>query len=254
MAVTTTKPGFVYLSGITDPVPLTELKENALRELQVALSRLGYPVGELDGRYGPKTRNAWAEFKTDVYPGNPALIGAESIAALREKLRQAPTAGKPMLSTRDATIQAIKNECVAMGVGLPTQIAYVLATTQWETAQTFKPVKEAFWLSETWRKNNLRYYPYYGRGYVQLTWKNNYKTYSDLIGRDMVAAPDIALEPAVALFTLVHGFKTGVFTGRKISDYIADGRTNFIEARRCINGTDHANDIAQLAQDFLAQL
>jgi hypothetical protein len=49
-------------------------------------------------------------------------------------------------------------------------MAYVLATTQWETAQTFKPVREAFWKDEEWRRVNLaRYYPYYGRGFVQLT-------------------------------------------------------------------------------------
>lgn len=254
MAVAKTKSDFVYLSGIAGPLPLTELKENPLRELQTALKRLGYPVGDLDGLYGPNTRNAWAEFKTDVYSGNPELIGPESIAALQEKLRELPSTAKPMLSTKAGTIQSIKNECVAMGIGLPTQIAYVLATTQWETAQTFQPVKEAYWLSETWRKTNLRYYPYYGRGYVQLTWKNNYQTYSGLIGRDMVADPDIALEPAVSLFVLVHGFKTGAFTGRKITDYISENQTDFVAARRCINGTDKASEIAQIARDFLATL
>ncbi|NQW50383.1 MAG: peptidoglycan-binding protein [Rhodospirillales bacterium] len=254
MAIAKVKIDFVHLSGISGPVPLTELKENALRELQTALKRLGYPVGDLDGLYGPKTRNAWAEFKTDVYPGNPELIGPESVAALQEKLRELPSTGKPMLSTKESTIQAIKNECKTMGIGLPTQIAYVLATTQWETAQTFQPVKEAYWLSESWRKANFRYYPYYGRGYVQLTWKNNYKTYSDLIGRDMVSDPDIALEPAVSLFVLVHGFKTGAFTGRAITQYISEDRTDFVEARRCINGTDRANEIAQIAKDFLAKL
>lgn len=254
MAVAKTKSDFVYLSSIAGPLPLTELKENPLRELQTALKRLGYPVGDLDGLYGPNTRNAWAEFKTDVYSGNPELIGPESVAALQEKLRELPSTAKPMLSTKSGTIQSIKNECVAMGIGLPTQIAYVLATTQWETAQTFQPVKEAYWLSETWRKTNLRYYPYYGRGYVQLTWKNNYQTYSGLIGRDMVADPDIALEPAVSLFVLVHGFKTGAFTGRKITDYISEHQTDFVAARRCINGTDKASEIAQIARDFLATL
>jgi predicted chitinase len=89
---------------------------------------------------------------------------------------------------------------------------------------------------------------------VQLTWKNNYQTYSGLIGRDMVADPDIALEPAVALFVLVHGFKTGAFTGRKITDYISENQTDFVAARRCINGTDKASEIAQIARDFLATL
>lgn len=54
-----------------------------------------------------------------------------------------------------------------------------IATIAIETAHTFKPVREAFWLddqlgherAEQWRANNLRYYPYYGRGHIQLTWQ-----------------------------------------------------------------------------------
>ena len=53
--------------------------------------------------------------------------------------------------------------------------AYGLATAWWETNKTMQPVREAYWLSEAWRKPNLRYYPHYGRGYVQLTWKGDDK-------------------------------------------------------------------------------
>ncbi len=53
--------------------------------------------------------------------------------------------------------------------------AYALATACHETAYTMQPVREAFWLSENWRRTHLRYYPFYGRGYVQLTWKANYE-------------------------------------------------------------------------------
>ena len=49
----------------------------------------------------------------------------------------------------------------------------------------------------------------------------------------------------VALFALVHGFKTGTFTGRKITDYINRSETDFVNARRCINGTDKATEIAE---------
>ncbi|NTW10603.1 MAG: carboxypeptidase [Chlorobiaceae bacterium] len=242
------------LLTIAGPVPLDSLKETQLRELQAALSLLGYPLGDIDGLIGPKTRNAWAEFKTDVFEGNPAMIGPDSVAALREKL-EAIGGGKSYdFSTKDGTIAAIKAECRAQDIGLNTQIAYVLATTQWETSQTFKPVREAFWESEEWRKKHFRYYPYYGRGYVQLTWKNNYEKYSRLLGIDLVNTPDLAMDCKAALFVLVHGFKTGTFTGRKITDYISSNHTDFINARRCINGTDHAGDIARLAEKFLHSL
>lgn len=113
---------------------------------------------------------------------------------------------------------------------------------------------EAYWLSEDWRKRNLRYYPCYDMGYVQLTWKNNYEKYSQLLDVDMVTDPDIAMQPELAVFILVHGFKTGTLTGRKISDYIDASKSNFITARRCINGTEGAHEIADLAGKFLAEL
>lgn len=79
------------------------------------------------------------------------------------------------------------------------QAAYVIATAWWETAQTMHPVREAYWLSETWRKKNLRYYPYYGRGYVQLTWEENYKKASDYFKVDFVNNPDWVMD-----LSLIH--------------------------------------------------
>lgn len=242
------------LLAIQTPTPLAELDAEQIAELQKALSIFGYPVGSIDGLIGPKTRNAWAEFKTDVYIGNPDLIGKESIAELQNKLAGKDENGSADFTTKDGTIAAIKKECVYQDIGLNTQIAYVLATTQWETNQTFQPVREAYWLSDDWRKRNLRYYPFYGRGYVQITWKNNYEKYAELLDVDLVSNPDIAMQPEISLFILVHGFKTGIFTGRKITDYIDSSKSDFVAARRCINGTDKAHEIADLARKFLITL
>jgi predicted chitinase len=242
---------FSNLGAVAGAAPLEQLTKPQLQELQIALSLLGYPIGTIDGLIGPRTRNAWAEFKSDVFPGNPQLIGPESVDRLRQDVLKLAAWEKANFGTKQGAIDAIRGMCQAIGIGLPTQVAYVLATAQWETAQTFQPVKEAFWLSEAWRKANLSYFPYYGRGYVQLTWDKNYKAYSDILGIDMVATPDLALDPTVALFVIAHGFKTGTFTGRKITDFITQGTTDFVGARRCINGTDKANEIAKLAQSFL---
>jgi hypothetical protein len=244
----------VKLAMITEPTPIDTLAEgenSVLAELQTALAQLGYPVGEIDGLLGPKTRNAWAEFKTDIFQGNPTLIGPGSINALQQKLDEIGDGKIHDFSTKESTIAAIEWECQAQGIGLKSQIAYVLATVQWETAQTFKPVREAFWKSEEWRKANLRYYPYYGRGFVQLTWHTNYSKYSKILGVDLVNNPDLAMDNNVSLFILVHGFKTGTFTGRKIIDYINPYTTDFVNARRCINLLDHAHDIAKLAEQYL---
>ena len=147
----------------------------------------------------------------------------------------------------------IRDESLDYGFTVP-QTAYVMATVYHETAGTWKPVREAFWLSEAWRKRNLRYYPYYGRGYVQITWKENYQKYEDLLGWPLVAEPDIALVPDVALEILLDGFKYGRFTGRKISRYINDDKIDFRNARRCINGTDKARKIARRAIKYLNQM
>ncbi|MBB3165865.1 MULTISPECIES: hypothetical protein [Rhizobium] len=44
------------------------------------------------------------------------------------------------------------------------------------------------------------------------------------------------------------------FTGKKLSDYINLGTTNFIGARHVINGTDHAGKIAKYAVAYDATL
>ena len=41
--------------------------------------------------------------------------------------------------------------------------------------------------------------------------------------------------------------KYGVFTGRKIEDYISDTGSDFVGARKVINGNDKARDIALIA-------
>ena len=144
--------------------------------------------------------------------------------------------------------RAIVRECARAGLTRP-QAAYVLATAFWETNRTMKPVREAYWLSEEWRRRNLRYWPYYGRGYVQLTWRDNYKRAGAKFGVDLAGNPDKALEPEIAAKTLVVGSKEGWFTGKKLSDYI-NGKTDWIGARRIINGTDKAKEIAAIAADY----
>ncbi len=98
-------------------------------------------------------------------------------------------------------------------------------------------------------------YRYRGRGYVQLTWKNNYAKAGRLLGLDLVAVPDLAMEPAVAWRILSVGMRDGWFTGKKLADYLAPGREpRYVEARRTINGLDQAGRIARYARQFAACL
>jgi hypothetical protein len=240
-----------HLLAITDPLPLATLNDEQLTELQRGLSALGYPIVKIDGMFGPNTRGSWAEFKSDISPGNPDFVGPDSIKSLAGKIAAIARNLIIPVTGADSAKAAIGRQCQLAGLALKTQVSYVLATVEWETAQTWKPVREAYWCSEDWRKSHLRYYPWYGRGYVQLTWESNYAKYRDILNLDLVNNPDIALRPDAALFVLVHGFQTGGFTGRKLTDYVNASHTDFVAARRCINGTDHAEDIARVALGFM---
>jgi hypothetical protein len=245
---------FAALDSIEPDTHLENLSKKNLRDVQRALAFLTYPVGVIDGLYGPKSRNAFAEFKADIGEGNPAVVSANAIEALKQRTSDLDNILSVSVSNTSQTKTAIADTCKAMGIGLKTQIAYVLATTQWETAHTFKPVKEAFWLSESWRKQHLHYYPYYGRGYVQLTWKRNYEQYALILDIDLVSNPDLALVPNTALFVLVHGFVTGTFTGRRITDFVNNHATDYLGCRRCINDSDKASEIKVLAVDYENEL
>lgn len=129
-------------------------------------------------------------------------------------------------------------------------LAYMLATTYHETAFTMAPVSE--YGGESYLKSKP-YYPYYGRGYVQLTWLDNYKAQDAKLelGGQLVATPDLALDPDLALKILWGGMVDGDFTGKKLADYFTTDETDFYNARRIVNGTDCASTIAKYAELFL---
>ncbi|WP_422028185.1 glycoside hydrolase family 19 protein [Roseovarius sp.] len=158
-----------------------------------------------------------------------------------------------MTDMRLGDTQLIVEECQKQGL-LRNQAAYVLATAYWETARTMEPVREAFWLSEGWRQRNLRYYPWYGRGYVQLTWEANYTRMGERLGLDLTTDPDVVMRPDIAVQILVIGCREGLFTGKKLSDYITLQRSNYRGARRVVNGMDKANAIAELAREYETEL
>lgn len=169
--------------------------------------------------------------------------------------------GKLSASQRSG-LTTIVDEATARNTFL-NRLAYILATSWWETAKTMQPVREAFYISkneekaEAWRKKNLHYYPYYGRGYVQLTWKDNYKKVSQVYNHDFVAKPDDIMIPAYAIKILFDGMEQGWFTGKALDDYIdlieepdSVDLQEYVKARKIINGKDKAETIGKIALDF----
>ena len=142
----------------------------------------------------------------------------------------------------------------------PRWTAYGLATAYHETDYTMQPIPEY---------GHGRGYPYgrtdpqtgqayYGRGYVQLTWRQNYaRADAEIPGFDLVHHPDNALKPEVAAVIMLRGMTEGWFTGLTLDHYMPlanPARADWVGARRIINGTDCAAQIALYAQKFAAAL
>ncbi|MBD3906475.1 hypothetical protein NAL32_17290 [Chryseobacterium sp. Ch-15] len=127
------------------------------------------------------------------------------------------------------------------------RIAYMLATVKHETGHTFDPVEEANWLSWKVKKKYFEdmYDPilgknearrnkaieigntsagdgvkYYGRGYVQITGKTNYQKMKDKFNVDFVNDVTKVAEHEWAMKILIYGSEDGIFTGKKLSNYI----------------------------------
>ncbi|QIG74979.1 lysozyme-like protein [Rhizobium phage RHph_I72] len=93
-----------------------------------------------------------------------------------------------------------------------------------------------------------------GRGLVQITGRKNYTTFSHLLGLPLDLNPDLAMNIKTAALIAVVGMRDGIFTTKKLSDYINATKTDFVQARRIINSLDRADDIASDAQKFLAAI
>ena len=109
----------------------------------------------------------------------------------------------------------------------PKFLAYALATATWETNHTLQPVREiGLGRGKPYGvPDPITHETYYGRGYVQLTWKTNYAKMGLRLGEPhLVAAADNALIPAVAAKILFQGMIDGMFTGLSSGTFFLDRR------------------------------
>lgn len=168
----------------------------------------------------------------------------------------------------------------ALGISSATWlkfVAYMFATAWHETGSTMAPIEE--WgkgrnrTYGTWYlnskglaysfKNGLKKEVYsfndtpnlfYGRGFVQLTWYDNYQKASKKLGIDFIKNPEKVLNTKNATDIMILGMIEGWFTPYKLSDYLTDTKTDFEHARKIINGMDRAEDVAKYADAFKAAL
>lgn len=97
---------------------------------------------------------------------------------------------------------------------------------------------------------------YRGRGYPQTTGRENYTKASKVVGVDLVNDPDRAMEPRIAARILIEGSERGMFTGKKLSDFLLRAVPDYYNARSVINADVKANGakIAGYARSFEAAL
>lgn len=141
-------------------------------------------------------------------------------------------------------------------------VAYGLSTVFHETAKTMQPIKEmggpayfkrlydiegdnpalAKRLGNVNPGDGVRFA---GRGYVQITGRSNYTKYG------IADEPEKALDPACAANIMIDGMERGAFTGKGLKDYLPG---DYVNARRIINGTDKAHQLAGYANVFESAL
>jgi predicted chitinase len=178
-------------------------------------------------------------------------------------------------------METILNEWEASKLTDSRWLAYMLATTFLETATTMLPVLETRQpdeaanpsidtaiarLESSWKRGRMPWVKtaywrkdkdgksWLGRGLVQLTHRVNYEKMSPLVGVDLVANPSAALMDYVAVKIMFAGMTKGIFTGKKLSDYFDGDSDDWTGARRIINGTDRAADVAGYAKKFHASI
>jgi len=134
-------------------------------------------------------------------------------------------------------------------------LAYMLATVYHETAYKMWPVTE--YGSDSYLQGKP-YWPYIGRGFVQLTWKDNYDHASSALAliddRDLVAHPEVALDSLISARILFRGCGEGWFTGKRLNDYFNETDDDPVNARQIINGNDDDELIAGYHFKFLGAL
>lgn len=148
-------------------------------------------------------------------------------------------------------------------------LAYMLATTHHETGRTMQPIEE--WgkgrelpygkkLKMAKDKSGKRI-PYsdtnevfYGRGFVQLTWYENYDRAGRKLGQDFLHNAAGVMEISNATKILFFGMTEGWFTGAKLSTFFNPTKEDWKNARKIINGLDKWDLVKDYALKYYAAI
>jgi peptidoglycan L-alanyl-D-glutamate endopeptidase CwlK len=241
-------------------MPALQIGSNGddVKRLQQALNAAGFNVGQPDGAFGSGTEaavkavQAAKHLSVDGVAGvmtkaalgiiagpGPDITGSVAVAQVMQML--------PLTSKANVTrhLPNILAALKARALGDRWMILMALATIYVETGQ-FAPIPEGISRFNTSpgsppfdlyddRTDLGNHGPpdgatYKGRGFVQVTGRNNYTKYS-VPGEDLVANPDLALDSVVASRILATYMKD-----RETAIRVASAERNLADLRRLVNG------------------
>jgi len=148
------------------------------------------------------------------------------------------------------------------------QIANALAQVGRESAYSYQPVAEAYYLGDPSKpgyyagntatvrrvQENFRYYPFFGRGHIQLTWEEGYRKMNSYLRKyfpevvaavekrtgkpfDLVKHPELATDFDVSFCVFTVGMHLGIFRpGHTLDRYITPTHVDHYAARDIVNG------------------
>ncbi|MDO9006089.1 MAG: glycoside hydrolase family 19 protein [Aquabacterium sp.] len=175
----------------------------------------------------------------------------------------AVTKGKTLLSEpMKAGLNHLLDSWEKFGDADANRLAFVLGTVRRESMGTFEPVREAprcgsdegcreraigKLLADRAAKSgksaranyalpDVNGQRFYGRGFVQITLRENYQKTGAKLGLDLVSAPDKVLDPDIAGQILIRGMLEGWYGSKKpLSAYIDGDKVDRINARNNVN-------------------
>jgi len=188
---------------------------------------------------------------------------AKFYAYLRQK--NSGVFGTSLSQSQVEGIEGLLDAWPRHGTSDPRDLAYILGGVYHETGGKMVPVREGFARTDAGARRivaNRKYgkpdgpygHVYYGRGRIQNTWLSNMEKLTKRFGIDFVRNPDALLDPHIDAMVTIVGHREGIWTGKKLSDYITPSGADYINARRIVNGTDRAALIAGYAKAFLAAI
>lgn len=165
-------------------------------------------------------------------------------------------------------VEVITSACLTYGVTDQRMVAYILATAYWETGQTMRPIEEygkgaghryGGKIKQSGKPYTTPDQIYYGRGYTQNTWYENYEMlsrelYAVAKGWDFLNNPELLLIPEPSIWATIHCMWHGLYTGVSLSTYFTSLKEDWGSARKIINGMDQADKIAGFALIFYRAL